>query len=127
MTEHEPKAHSKKLSNGDAGPKMFPLFEPAEFMNYSKRNAEFVSRAARAYFNGAAQMNKELTEFVNHRMRKDFECARLLMSSKNGEDAFSAQAGFVEEAIKDYAEETSKVFNLAADLAKEAFHADIRS
>lgn len=124
MTESELPSSIKK--NGDAGLKMFPLFEPTEFMNYGKRNAEFVSRAARAYFNGAAQMNKELAEFLNHRMRKDFECARLLMGSKNGEDAFSAQAEFVEETIRDYAEETSKVFNLAADLAKEAFSAKAR-
>jgi len=104
----------------EGGIEMPSLFEPKEFANFSKRNMELATRAARAYFDGAAQMNKELSDFLNQRMRKDLECARLLMTSKNGEDAFSAQSDFVAAAIKDYAEEASRIFSLAAGIANEA-------
>ncbi len=98
----------------------FPLFDPGELTKLGNRNFEVMSRAARAYFNGATEMNRHFAEFMNQRMKKDFESARAFMASKNSEDAFNTQAEFVESAFRDYAEETTKVFNLAADLAREA-------
>jgi hypothetical protein len=81
---------------------------------------EFMSRAARACFSGATEMNREFAEFINQRVRKDFDAARQMMALKNGEDAFSMQATFVEEAIRDYAEGTTKAFNIAAEIAHQA-------
>lgn len=97
----------------------FPVFDPAEFTKISSRNLEVATRAARAYFDGATRLNQEMTGFVNARVKKDIESAQSFMTSKTSEEAFHAQATFVEEAIRDYADEASKMLHIAADLAKE--------
>lgn len=115
------------VDNGPAKPErstakreeQFPMFDPAEFARLAGRNMEVMTRAARACFNGATKLNQEMVDFVNTRVRKDFESAQAFMTSKNSEEAFNAQAEFVENAFRDYAEETSKMFHVAADVAKE--------
>lgn len=107
-----------------AGYGAFPLFDPKELAALGNRNMEFMARAARAYVAGTTQMNREFAEFVNARIRRDFEAVQSLMSAKCGEDALCAQADFVESAIEDYAKETSKVFSIAADIAKAALKRD---
>lgn len=97
----------------------FPMFEPTDFARLAGRNMEVASRTARACFNGATKFNQEMIDFINARMRKDFESAQAIMSSKNSEEAFLAQAAFFENAFRDYAEESSKMFHFAADFAKE--------
>jgi hypothetical protein len=119
-TEKRRRATDEGAEAREAGIQMPSPFEPKEFADFNNRNMEIASRAARAYFDGAAQMNREISEFLNQRMHKDFECCRLLMNSKNSNDAFSAQSDFVTAAMKDYAEETSRIFNLAAGIAREA-------
>ncbi len=95
------------------------MFDPTEFARYAGRNMEVASRAARACFNGATKINQEVIDFLNSRMRKDFESAQAFMSSKTSDEAFRAQAEFVENAFRDYAEESSKMIHVAADIAKE--------
>lgn len=97
----------------------FPMFDPSEFARLAGRNMEVMTRAARACFNGATTLNREMVDFMNARVKKDLESAQALMTSKNSEEAFNAHAAFVENAFRDYAEETSKVFHVAADVAKE--------
>jgi hypothetical protein len=108
---------SQKLAAKSDG--QFPLFDPAEFTRLAGRNMEVATRAARACFNGATKLNQEMVEFVNDRVRKDFVSAQAFMNSKNSEEAMHAQAEFVECAFRDYAEEASKMFHVAADIAKE--------
>lgn len=97
----------------------FPMFDPGEFTKFGNRNLEVATRAARAYFNGASKLNQEMMSFVNSRVKKDIETAQSFMTSKTNESAFHTQAEFVEEAIRDYAEGTSKVLHIAADMAHE--------
>lgn len=101
----------------------FPVFDPAEFTKISNRNLGFATRAAQACFDGATRLNQELVGFVNARVKKDIETAQSFMTSKTSEEAFHAQATFVEQAIRDYADETSRMLHLAADLAKETLGA----
>lgn len=124
MTENGP-TKQKRRSREPGGAAMgenrfFPLFEPGEIAKLTTRNFEVMTRAARAYFDGATEMNKHMTEFMNQRMRKDFETARTFMASKSSEDAMDVQADFAETAIRDYAEETTRIFNLAADITRQA-------
>lgn len=97
----------------------FPVLDPAEFTKLGNRNLEIATRAARAYFNGAAQLNQEMMGFMNGRVKRDIESAKSFLTSKTSEQAFHAQAEFVERAIRDYADGASKVLHLAADMAKE--------
>ena len=118
---------SKKKSGNQGNPidgdrkeiSPFPMFDPAEFSKFGNRNLQVATRAARAYYNGAAKLNQEMMSFVNDRVRKDIETATTFMSSKTSEEAFHTQAEFVEQAIRDYADEASKILHMAADVAHE--------
>ncbi|MFN3959013.1 MAG: phasin family protein [Parvularculaceae bacterium] len=102
------------------GERVRPEAETAELTRFSERNVEFMSRAARACLASATEINRELVAFLNLRMKKDFEAASLLMRTRKAADALSAQASFFEEAVRDYAEETSRLFDIAARAAREA-------
>lgn len=114
------KSTSEKSAKGDRKEiGAFPVFDPAEFSKFGNRNLQVATQAARAYYNGAAKLNQEVMNFVNERVRKDIETATSFMSSKTSEEAFHQQAEFVEDAIRDYADEASKLLHLAADMAHE--------
>lgn len=99
---------------------LYSMLDPGEFTTFGSRNLEVATRAARACYNGVSKLHQEMTSFVNARIKKDIETARSLMTSNNSESAFHAQAEFVEDAIRDYADEASKILHLTADLAHEA-------
>lgn len=99
----------------------FPLTNPEEMSELNKRTFEMASRASRACFKCAADYNQELTGFVSSRLKKDAEAMRATMRSKTSEEAFKAQAEFVADLVKDYAEETSRMFALSAEVWKDAF------
>lgn len=96
-----------------------PLFNPADAARLNNRNMEFAARAARAYFNGATRLNQHMIDFVNARVKKDMETAHALVTCKNSSDVFHAQSRFLEDAVRDYADEASKVFTLAAEITRE--------
>ncbi len=102
----------------------FPLTNPEEMSELNKRAFEMASRASRACFKCAADYNQELTGFVNSRLKKDAEAMRTTMRSKTSEEAFKAHADFVSDLLKDYAEETSRMFALSAEVWKDAFSPD---
>lgn len=102
----------------------FPLANSEDMSELNKRAFEMASRASRACFKCAADYNQELTGFVNSRLKKDAEAMRTTMRSKTSEEAFRAQADFVSDLLKDYAEETSRMFALSAEAWKEAFSPD---
>ncbi len=101
------------------GGETIPSFEPAKMARLNQRNMEFMSRATRACFACATGINREMFDFLNRRMKKDFDAASAFMRSRNGDDALSAHAEFFEEAFRDYADETSRLFDIAAKAARE--------
>lgn len=116
----EEKRHAAGAAPEPDGAGTAPLFEPAEIVRASQRNVELMSRAARACFTCATEINREAVEFLNRRVKRDFEAASALMRSRNGEDALSAHADFVEEAFRDYADETTRMFDIAAKATRIA-------
>jgi hypothetical protein len=97
-----------------------PWVETGDMARLGQRNVEFMSRAARACVTSATEINREVVAFLNLRMKKDFEAASLLMRTRKADDAFGVQATFFEEALRDYAEETTRLFDIAARAAREA-------
>ncbi len=95
----------------------FPLFDPGDFASASARNLDFATRAARACFGGAAQLNWEVVGFMNMRLAKDVSGAQKVITAKTSHEAFHEQATFVEQALRDYADAASKWLHIAADVA----------
>ena len=99
---------------------MVPGLGASELSKAGIRNAETVSRSMSACVNGAMQFNGEMMEFFSARVRKDLDSSRRIVEAKSAEDAYRAQAEFVESTIRDYADEASKLLNMAAEIAKNA-------
>lgn len=97
------------------------LAETEEILAFRKQAFEIASRASRACFKCAAEYNQEWTDFVTSRLKKDVEAVQATIRSKTGEEAMKAQTDFVNELLKDYAEETTRIFALGAEAFKEAF------
>ena len=110
-----------KPKAADAKPKRettpFPVFDPGDFAEAGARNLDFATRAARACFSGAAKLNWEMIDFANKRFQKDLACAQSFMTAKSSKNAFESQATFFEDALRDYADEASKLLHMAADIA----------
>ncbi len=106
-----------KAASPGSGP--FPLINPDELSKLNNRNMQVATHAARAYFDSAAKFNQEFMGFMSSRIKKDIATAQTLMKSKTSEQAFHCQAEFVEDAIRDYAKEASKILNLVADMAHD--------
>jgi len=117
-------AEQKRKGAGTAreavGEPVSPPVETGEMARLGQRTMEVMSRAARASLASATEINREVVAFLNLRMKKDFEAASLLLRTRKADDALSAQASFFEEAIRDYAEETARLFDIAARVAREA-------
>ena len=103
-----------------AGSSVFPIFNPKEFAAFNERALELASKTSRAYFNCAAKCNQQLLGLMSSRLKKDIDAAQALMDSRSSEDVLRAQAGFVEEILKDYAVGASKILALGAEAVKDA-------
>lgn len=116
------KAAKSGTAEGAAGKHAtpFPLFDPGDIADAGARNYEFATRAAHACFAGVAQLNWEMIGFMNKRFQKDVACAQSFMTAKTSKNAYHAQAAFLEDALRDYADGASKLLHLAADIANGA-------
>jgi hypothetical protein len=120
MSEIAESMSTRRADGAKAAGETPALFQSREMARFGQQGLDLMTRATRAYWNGATEMNKEIADFIGRRVRKDVETSRAFMTSANGGEAFRTQADFVEEMIRDYAEETSRLFALAADTAREA-------
>ncbi len=116
MSKDEPK--DTRHVAGGVKP-LFPLIDPGEFSKISNRNLEVTTRTARACFDGAIRLNQEIMNFASSRIKKDLSTVNKMMTSKTSEQAFRCQTEFLENAIREYAKETSKILQLTADVAHE--------
>ncbi len=70
---------------------------------------------------GAMGLFQETGRFVSDRIQKDVDALRALGACRSPEDYFRVQADFFDTAIRDYADETSKVAQLAAETTQCAY------
>jgi hypothetical protein len=94
----------------------FPILDPGDFAEAGARNIDYATRAAHACFGGCAQLNWEIIGFFNRRFQKDITAAQEFMTAKTSKNAYHAQAAFLEDALRDYADTASKMLHMAADI-----------
>lgn len=97
----------------------FPLFDAAEFSKVGNRNLKVAAQASRACYKGGSKLGQEVMNFFGDRVRKDFDAAKHFFAAKSSEEAFHTHAAFIEETIRDYAEQASRVLHMTADIAHE--------
>jgi len=66
-----------------------------------------------------ASVNEELLDFVNRRLETDRRTASEMASSKSMSDAFTIYSGFLQQMMRDYADETGRIASLWAEQARE--------
>lgn len=78
-------------------------------------NLNAMSKASGEAMRGAMDILQETGRFVTDRLQKDIGMWRSLGGCRTPEDYFRLHAEFLEAAIRDYADETSKVARMAAE------------
>ena len=71
-----------------------------------------LAKAAEAWFAATAECQREMIGFVSMRLEKDGEAAREMMACKNLADVAAIQSRWIEETLRDYNNEMSKLMTI---------------
>lgn len=66
-----------------------------------------------------ANVNEELLDFVNRRLETDRRTASEMASCKSMSDAFTVYSGFLQQMMRDYADESGRIASLWAEQTRE--------
>jgi hypothetical protein len=78
-----------------------------------------VARLQGNAWKAALRYNVETLDFVKHRVERDIKLLDDLVASDGYKDAFDVCAGFVEEAVAQYSDETGRLASLGSKIASE--------
>ena len=78
-------------------------------------------RANEVLLQGMTEMQREIVEFGNARLRHDIETQEALSQCQDLEQAFKVQAEFAQKAFQQYSEETAKLMALSAKIGRECW------
>jgi Phasin protein len=84
-------------------------------------SAQPIVQGAEALFATFAKSQREMLDFVSMRLEKDSDTIRELTSSQNWTDALSIQSRWVQETIRDYTEEATRLLALYTRVGREEF------
>ena len=71
-----------------------------------------LANAAETWFAAAAECQREMISFVSMRLEKDADTTREMMGCKNLADATAIQSRWVEDTLRDYNAEMSKLMTI---------------
>jgi hypothetical protein len=75
-------------------------------------NNQAVSKAAEAWFAATTECQREMMGFISMRLEKDSETVREMMGCKNLADVTAMQSRWVEETLRDYNAEITKLMTI---------------
>jgi hypothetical protein len=79
-------------------------------------------QAGEAMLKATSALAEELTNFACHRLRADIETGRSLISSSSDlGQAVNLQGQFAADAMRDYLEETTRLFQLATQTTRDVW------
>ena len=73
---------------------------------------EALANATQAWFSAATEFQREMIGFISMRLEKDAETTREMMSCKNRADVTAIQSRWIEETLRDYNSEMSKLMTI---------------
>jgi len=71
-----------------------------------------LANASEAWFAASTQCQREMMSFVSMRLEKDAEATREIMTCKNLADVAAIQSRWMEETLRDYNAEVSKMMTI---------------
>jgi Phasin protein len=78
----------------------------------SRDNGQALAKAAETWFAASAECQREMMGFMSMRLEKDGETAREMLGCKNPADATAIQSRWIEETLRDYSSEMTKLMTL---------------
>lgn len=78
-------------------------------------------RANQVLLEGMTEMQREIMEFGNARLRQDLASQEELTNCKDIQEAFRMQAEFAQKAMQQYAEEMTKLVELSNKIGRECW------
>jgi Phasin protein len=81
-------------------------------MALTDASGQALTNAAEAWFTASTECQREMMNFVSRRLEKDGEAAREIVACKNPADVATVQFRWVEETLRDYSDEMSKLMTI---------------
>lgn len=73
-----------------------------------------------AWFSTMSDCQREMTEFVSMRLSKDGETMREMLSCKSPTEAMEVHSRWIQDTLRDYSAETTKMFAIYTKHAADA-------
>jgi Phasin protein len=89
-----------------------------------KDKSDALARSAEMWLTTTSECQREMMEFVSMRLEKDSETAREVLDSKSLADVAAIQSRWIEETIRDYNSEMSKIVSICTNAVKGDGHGD---
>ena len=96
---------------------MSDTMRSAQEFALSSGNSQALAKSAEAWFAATAECQREMTGFVSMRLEKDGEAAREMMGCKNLADMAAIQSRWIEETLRDYSAEITKLMTICTKSA----------
>jgi hypothetical protein len=75
-------------------------------------NNQVLAKATEAWFAATTECQREMIGFVSMRLEKDAETTREMMACKNLADVVAIQSRWIEDTLRDYNAEMSKLMTI---------------
>jgi phasin family protein len=98
---------------------MYATFE--DFQKFGKQQFDAVAAAATTLTKGLQEIAAETTEFSKKTIAANTDVVEKLLGAKSLDSAIQIQTEFAKSTYEDFVAETTKIGELYARLAKEAF------
>lgn len=80
-------------------------------------NGQAIARAAETWLSATSQCQREMMDFISKRLEKDSTAMRDILDCRNLADAAAIHTRWMEETLRDYHAETSKLMAIYANSA----------
>jgi hypothetical protein len=78
-----------------------------------------LAKAAEAWFGATAECQREMIGFVSMRLEKDGDATRGIMGCRNLADVAAIQSRWMDETLRDYNAETTKLMTICTQSVKD--------
>jgi Phasin protein len=78
----------------------------------SRDNSQALAEATETWFAATAECQREMMSFMSMRIEKDGETAREVLGCRNLDDVTAIQSRWLEETIRDYNSEMTKLMGI---------------
>lgn len=96
---------------------MSDTMRSAQEFALSSGNSQALAKAAEAWLATTTECQREMTGFVSMRLEKDTEITRKMMGCKNMADVAAIQSSWLEETLRDYNAEITKLMTICTKSA----------